>query len=361
MSIRRIHKTSRYFSKDFLQENSDFKLVNVNESDHWAKKKIAHLFSYILSSLRLTIIHSRVLRRYVGLIGPPSIQTITRINDIFKKDSSIFNFIHTSNGTMITYLNVDSFDTSMESALISWTNLHSVEERNNRYDTCLYKKLFRLKFLFNHIHDIYSDKYNIYHAAYIDREYMVRATLCFIVQMVSAVALFENTDSIETSTEPRKTIEVVLIIVTILYMFFNLPSNYITSSMSHNCILLYIFYKLGMYTRMVYVSMDMIVNSVMVTFIPIISARILGDVSSSSEIVSRSLSVLFITSLDDSAISKSESNRFKDVQNYFLKDMVEKVDSFEDSNKLRFIYYMPWIESIALLCSVTFSYYMLFS
>ncbi len=360
MSIRHIKKPTRYFSRDFLQENSDFTLVNVDEDDHWFKRSFKIICSHLLSSLRLTIIHSRVLRRYVALYGPPVKKTISKISVLFKNNTSIFNFIETNNGTMVTYINIEEFDKSMEEILIKWTHVHPVDDRNNRVDTGVYKKLFRLKFLFNHIHDIYSDKYNVYHAAYIDREYVVRATLCFIVQMVSAFALFENTDD-KSDPGGRKMIDVILIIVTILYMFFNLPSNYITSSMSHNFILLHIFYKMGMYTRMVFVFMDLMVNSIMTTFLPIIAARILQGVTNSSDIVSRSLSVMFVTSLDDSAISKSESNRFVESQNAFLKDMVEKVDSFEDSDKIKFIYFVPWVESITLIGSVSTAYYMLFS
>jgi hypothetical protein len=361
MSVIKFPRNSRYFSQDFLQENVDFNLVNVNESDTFIKKSFVKIFSYIMSSLRLTIIHSRVLRRYVGLKGEPSKNTIEKISNIFKNDSSIFNYIDTSNGTMITYLNAEFFNKNMETALIKWTNIHEVKDRNDRNDTGVYKKIFRLKFLFNHINDIYSDKYNIYHAAYIDSEYSTRAILCFIVQIVSATALFENTDDKGSNTSPRKIIDIILIIVTIMYMFFNLPSNYITSSMSHNLILLYIFYKLRMYRRFIFVSMDFIVNSLIVSILPLIAARILGGVSNSSDIVSRSLSVMFVTSLDDSAMSKSESNRLLDPQNLFLKDMIEKVDSFEDSNRMHIIYYVPWVESIILIISVICAYYILFS
>ena len=80
------------------------------------------------------------------------------------------------------------------------------------------------------------------------------------------------------------------------------------------------------------------------TFLPIISTRILSGTNLSTGIVTRSLSVMFINSFDDQSISKSESNSLKEDQSVFLKDILERVDKCRDHDKMNFIRYLPWIE-----------------
>jgi len=351
--------SARYYSRDFINENVDFSYINVLETDFYIVKGFKFLLSHLLSSLKLNIIHSRVLRRYVSLRCDKNQRTIQRLHTMMRSDESIFSYVDTKNGTMVSYLEPEKFIEHLIQINSHWVGSNTVIQRNISRDTGFYKKLFRIQFLFNHINDIYSDKYNVFQAAYMDTTYALRATLCFVVQAVSTIALMEKVE-VDEDTGSRTMLDIILIVVTILYMFFNLPSNYITSSMSHNFIMLYVFYKMKNYRRIPFVIMDLLVNTIMVSFIPILSAKLLTGTTSSPDIVSRSLSVLFVTGLDDGAVTKSESNRLSEPQEQFLKQAVEEVDSFSDWNGLWVVAYLPWIESFLLLLSVIYAYFLLF-
>lgn len=354
-----IPHTARYYSREFLNENVDFSYIHIIESDSYIKKCLKFLLSHLLSSLKLNIIHSRVLRRYVSLKGDDIKNTIENIHNLMKNDDSIFSYVNVSNGTMVSYLNPETFLNNLVRINYNWINSHTVEKRRVSRESGFYKKLFRIQFLFDHLNNIYSDKYNVFQAAYIDSTYSLRAMLCFTVQTISTLALMKRPETSEDDG-PKTILDIILMVVTILYMFFNLPSNYITSSMSHNFLMLYLFYKMKQYRRMPFVIMDLIVNTIMVSFIPILSARLLTVTTSSTDIVSRSLSVMFVTGLDDGAITKSESNRLEQPQEEFLKNSVEDIDSFVDWDGLWIVSYLPWVESLLLLISVTYAYILLF-
>ena len=354
-----ISPSARYYSRDFLNENVDFSYINVVETDFYIVKGFKFLLSHLLSSLKLNIIHSRVLRRYVSLRSNNNKRTIQRLHTMMRSDESIFSYVETSNGTMVSHIEPEKFITHLIEINSYWIGSNTLLQRKLSRDAGFYKKLFRIQFLYNHIHDIYSDKYNVFQAAYMDSTYSLRATLCFIVQLISTIALMEKIQIPEYEGS-RTIMDISLIIVTIMYMFFNLPSNYITSSMSHNFLMLYIFYKMKNYRRIPFVMMDLLVNTILVSFIPILSARLLTSTTNSADIVSRSLSVLFVTGLDDGAITKSESNRLSIPQEDFLKQAVEEVDSFSDWNKLWLVSYLPWVESFLLLVSVVYAYFLLF-
>ena len=272
--------------------------------------------------------------------------------------TDVIDVIETTNGVMISHIDTDKMGEHLNSITSRWLEKRGRFVENDP-DTGLYKKLFRLKFVYNHLDEVYSDKYNIYQAAYVDSAYTVRAFLCFVMQIMSFVALMrEGEGDGETSLtgDKRSFVDVILIIVTIMYMFFNLPANSITSSMSHNVVLFHVFVKMKMYERLVFVTMDLVVNSFIISLMPLVSARLLYDTPDSASIVATSLSVFFVTSLDDSAITKSESNNMSTSQSALLRDVTEKVDSFVDPDRMWVVAYLPWLEMLLLLAAVTASY-----
>ena len=351
------------YSRDFIADNPDFRFLHISRDDGLFKRCLKTVASFLTSSIRFTVIHSSNIRTYISLGSSFESDTIARMNNTDDGEHNGTGYIqtlHTSNGTMISYLDVDMFSQRLKDIVQKWVNNHPSPKRNTHRDSGFYKKLLRVQILFDHVKNIYSDKYNVYQAAYIHDGYSFRAILCFIMQIVSVLALVkEPRDSSSAST--RSLEDYVLMFITVLYMFFNIPANYATSNMSHSIILLNVFQELGMYSRMVFVAMDMIINTVLMSFLPIISARLLSGTTLSTEIVTRSLSVMFITSLDDNAVTKGESNRFSESQDSFLKDMVERIDQCRDSDRLKFIRYIPWIENFALLASVLSAYYILFA
>lgn len=343
----------------FVDESLDHRILIESDTDPMVVSIIKFLLRHVFSSVRLTIVHSRVLRRYLSLKGIPSSEsTLKKLQSCFSEDVSVLDVIETTNGSMIAHVDRDKMRKLLGSITSRWL------EKRGRFIACdpetgFYKKLFRLKFVYDHLEEVYSDKYNIYQAAYVDSAYTVRALLCFIMQTISFAALMNDGGGDgETSltSDDRSTVDVVLIIVTIMFMFFNLPANSITSSMSHNMILFHLFTKLKMYGRLVFVAMDLFVNSLIISLMPLVSARLLYKTADSASIVATSLSVFFVTSLDDSAITKSESNNMSTSQTALLRDVTEKVDFFVDSDRMWVVAYLPWVEMLLLIASVTASY-----
>lgn len=350
------------YSRDFIAENPDFRFLQISSGDGFFARSLKTIGSYLTSSIRFTVTHSANIRTYISLRSSYESDTIARLH--FREgendDTRCMQTIHTDNGTMISYINIAVFRERLGDNIQGWTNNHSPPKRNTHRDAGFYKKLLRIKILLDHVRNIYSDKYNVYQAAYVHEGYSFRACLCFVMQIVSVLALVRE-PSDDTAESPRSFEDYILMFITVMYMFFNIPANYATSNMSHSIILLSVFRELGMYSRMVFVTMDVVINTVLMSFLPIISARLLSGTTLSTEIVTRSLSVMFITSLDDNAVTKGESNRFSESQDSFLKDMVERVDQCRDSERLYFITYIPWIENFALLASVLSAYFILFS
>ena len=356
----------------FVTEGLDFQWLTVDDADNAAVRGIKFLLRHMFSSVRLTIVHSRVLRRFVSLDGSPqassssssssSSPTLTWFREMIGNDSPlIMEVIETTSGSLITEIDCDKVRNKLDSVTARWLKNRGRFIKNDP-EAGMYKKLFRLKFFFNHLKDIYSDKYNIYQAAYVDSAYTVRALLCFVMQTISFAALMKDgggTGDSSLTGDRRSLVDVVLIIVTIMYMFFNLPANSITSSMSHNVILLQIFAKMNMYRRIGFVAMDLLVNSFILSLMPLVSARLLYKTVDSASIVATSLSVFFVTSLDDSAITKSESNNMIASQRALLREVTEKVDSFVDSPHMWVVAYLPWVEMLLLVASVTASYVVL--
>lgn len=344
----------------FVDERFDYQILTESDADAKGVKVVKFLLRHLFSSVRLTIVHSRVLRRFLSLKGSRAQEgTLKKFRGFFYNDVSTLDVIETTNGAMISHIDTDKIRTMLGLITSRW-----LEKRGrfiaNDPETGFYKKLFRLKFIYDHLEEVYADKYNIYQAAYVDSAYTVRALLCFVMQIISFAAL-TNDGGGETSlaSDDRSPVDVILIVVTILYMFFNLPANSITSSMSHNIILFHLFAKLNMYGRLVFVTMDLFVNSLILSLMPLVSARLLYKTADSASIVATSLSVFFVTSLDDSAITKSESNNMSTSQTALLRDVTEKVDVFVDSDRMWVVAYLPWVEMLLLVASVTASYMVL--
>jgi hypothetical protein len=351
------------YSRGFVSDNPDFRCLRVSENDNPFKRVVKRTASYLTSSVKFTVTHSYNIRRYITLKSSDDSGTIDRIHEMSKArgvpDSDVLGIISADNGSMVSHMNVPLFSEKMATMVQRWMTAHAPPARNTHMDSGFYKKVIRLTILFDHVKNIYSDKYNVYQAAYVHEGFSFRATLCFVMQIVSIVALVQQPNE-KSADLPRTLLDDFLLVVTLLYMFFNIPANYVTSNMSHSIILLHVFYGLGMYPRMVFVVMDMIINTILMSFMPIISARLLSATTLSTSIVTRSLSVMFITGLDDKAVTKGESNRFLESQNNFLKDMVERVDHYRDSDGLYFIMLIPWLENLALLVSLMYAYFLLF-
>lgn len=355
----------------FVDEKLDFRVLTESDTDNFIAKCAKFVLRHVFGSVRKTIIHSRVLRRYLSLAGSddPSVQdeTLASLQQMIDTDGSVLDVIETSNGAMISHIDTEQVRERLHLVTSRWLEKRGRFIKNDP-ETGLYKKLFRLKFIYDHVQEVYSDKYNIYQAAYVDSSYNVRAVLCFVMQMISFAALMEegdvgtsltgdgNLNSNSNSSTKRSVVDVILIVVTIMYMFFNLPANSITSSMSHNVVLFHIFAKMKMYGRLVFVAMDLFVNSLIISLMPLVSARLLYKTADSTSIVTTSLSVFFVTSLDDSAITKSESNNILDSQSALLREVTERVDSFVDSERLWVVAYLPWLEILFLTASVVASY-----
>lgn len=273
----------------------------------------------------------------------------------------VVDVIETTNGVMITEIDTDKVRQRLGEVTARWLQKRGRFVANDP-ETGFYKRLFRLKFVYDHLGDVYADKYNIYQAAYVDPSYTVRALLCFVMQIISSLALMkEGVGDGETSLarDDRRPVDMVLIIVTIMYMFYNLPANSITSSMSHDVILFDAFARMNMYRKLVFVAMDLIVNCLILSLMPLVSARLLYKTADSSSIVATLLSVFFVTSLDDSAITKSESNNMTASQTALLREVTEKVDSYVDSDGMRVVAHLPWVEMLLLVASVIASYVVL--
>lgn len=349
-------------SKFLLDESFDFRILTVSDADNAVVKAIKFVLRHVFSSVRLTIVHSRVLRRFLSLKGVPTQEgTLKHFRDIVNNDASVLDVIETANGAMISHIDTDKVSNHLDIITSRWLQKRGRFIENDP-DTGLYKKLFRLKFVYDHLQEVYCDKYNIYQAAYVDSAYTVRAVLCFVMQIISFAALMKDGEGDgETSLTggDRGLVDVILIIVTIMYMFFNLPANSITSSMSHNVVLFHVFLKMKMFERLAFVTMDLVVNSFILSLMPLVSARLLYKTADSASIVATSLSVFFVTSLDDSAITKSESNNMTISQNVLLCDVTEKVDSFVDPDLLWVVAYLPWLEMLLLIASVSASYIVL--
>lgn len=352
------------YSRDFVSENPDFRFLKVSEQDGVFKKCLKVVAACLTSSIGFTVKHSVSIRRYVSLASnDKDVGTIERMRVMTREKNgapSCLGIIHTDNGAMISHVDTAVLQKKLEEIIRCWTIQHSPPGRNTHRDAGYYKKLLRIKILLDHVKNIYADKYNVYQAAYVHKGYSFRASLCFVMQIVSALALVRQPEDASVNRS-RDLEDYLFIVVTVLYMFFNIPANYVTSNVSHGFILLNVFYELGMYSRMVFVMMDMIINNLLMSFIPIISSRLLSGTTRSTEIITRSLSVMFITSLDDQAITKGESNRFMEPQESFLQEMLERVDQCRDSDRLYFLTYIPWIENLVLLASVLCAYYILFT
>lgn len=344
--------------RHFAGENLDFRAMTTSDSDHFVIKCGKFFLRQMFGSVKKIIIHSRVLRRFLSLKGLPT-QEDTLL--ILKNLTDVIDMIEGTNGVMISSIDTDKMRHHLNAITSHWLQKRGRFIENDP-EIGLYKKLFRLNFIYNHLDEVYSDKYNIYQAAYVDLAYTVRAVLCFVMQIISFVALMkdgEGSGDTSLAGDRRSTVDVILIVVTIMFMFFNLPANSITSSMSHNVVLFYVFFKMKMYGRLAFVAMDLVVNSFIISLMPLVSARLLYDTADSASIVTTSLSVFFVTSLDDSAITKSESNNMSTSQGALLRDVTEKVDSFVDSDRLWFAAYLPWVEMALLVASVTASYFVL--
>ncbi len=355
---------TRFNTSAFLaHESLECQRLASVDADSVCARGIKFLLRQLLVSVRLTIVHSRVLRRFVSLRGLPAhSNTVVKFRDMLVSGGKdVVDVIETTNGVMITEIDTDKVRQRLGEVTARWLQKRGRFVANDP-ETGFYKRLFRLKFVYDHLGDVYADKYNIYQAAYVDPSYTVRALLCFVMQIISSLALMkEGVGDGETSLarDDRRPVDMVLIIVTIMYMFYNLPANSITSSMSHDVILFDAFARMNMYRKLVFVAMDLIVNCLILSLMPLVSARLLYKTADSSSIVATLLSVFFVTSLDDSAITKSESNNMTASQTALLREVTEKVDSYVDSDGMRVVAHLPWVEMLLLVASVIASYVVL--
>ena len=344
--------------RHFAVEKLDYRIMTTADTDGAVVKCGKFFLRQIFGSVRKIISHSRVLRRFLSLKGLPTQESSTLL--IFRYMTDAIDMIETANGVMIASIDADKMGAHLDAITSRWLRKRGRFVEGNDPEVGLYKKLFRLKFIYNHLDEVYSDKYNIYQAAYVDLAYTVRAVLCFVMQIISFAALLTagsgGSGLTSLAGDRRSTVDVVLIVVTIMFMFFNLPANSITSSMSHNVVMFHVFFQMKMYGRLAFVTMDLVVNFFIISLMPVVSARLLSDTTDSSSIVTKSLSVFFVTSLDDSAITKSESNNMSASQTALLRDVTEKVDHFVDSDLLWVVAYLPWVEMLLLVASVTVSY-----
>lgn len=348
--------------RHFEDEQIDFRMMTSADSDTRIVKLFKFFLRLLFGSVRKTILHSRVLRRYLSLKSLPTQKgTLIIFLRMIDNDDSVVEVIETTDGVMISTIDTQKVGRRLNTVTSRWLKKRGRFIENDP-ETGLYKKLFRLKFVYNHLDEVYADKYNIYQAAYVDAEYTVRAVLCFMMQIISFTALIEDGEqdgATSLTAHRRSPVDVTLIIVTIMYIFFNLPANSITSSMSHNVVLFVLFLKTRMYNRLVFVLMDLFVNSFIMCVMPLVSARLLYNTVDSASIVTTSLSVFFVTSLDDSAITKSESNNMTGSQSALLRELTEKVDSFVDYDGMWIVAYLPWFEILLLMSSVVASYSLL--
>lgn len=352
------------YSRGFVSENPDFKFLRVSQSDGTFIRTIKTIGSYLTSSIRFTVVSSENVRRYISLRSDHACGTLEKLIDVSninREEPACMTTISTDNGTMVSYLRIGVFMEVLKDMIQKWMSSHEVQTRGEHRESGFYKRLLRIIILIDHVTYIYSDKYNVYQAAYVTGGYGFRASLCFGMQIVSVYSLISDTSGEDVVAGSRSVGDYILILVTLMYMLFNIPANYMTSNMSQGIVMLNIFYGLGMYSRMVFVSMDIVINTILMTFLPVVSARLLSGTTLSTEIVTRSLSVMFITSLDDQAVTKGESNRFLESQETFIKNMIEQVDHYDDSDRLHFIRYIPWVENAALLVSVILAYVILFT
>ncbi|CAM9203278.1 unnamed protein product, partial [Pylaiella littoralis] len=345
--------------KHLHEESLDFRVLTPSDEDSIVVKGVKFLMSQLFSSVRLTIVHSRVLRRFLSLEGCPGEDTLKQFQGMIGNDETVLSVIETGNGVMISGIDTARLGEHLDTLTAHWV---AKRERFIANDPAVgfYKKLFRLKFVYDHLTAVYTDRYNVYQAAYVDSAYTVRAVLCFVMQVISSLALIDD-GGISLRTSRHGGVDAVLVVVTVMYMYFNLPANSITSSMSHNCVLFNIFAKMKMYRRLIFVAMDLVVNSFLISLMPLISARLLNETTGSASIVTTFLSVFFVTSLDDTAVTKSESNNMRDSQSALLRDVTEKVDSFVDSRYMWVVAYLPWFESLLVFGSVVASYFVLFN
>lgn len=343
-------------NRQLNDETLDFRILTASDEDNVVVKSAKFFLRHVFSSVRLTIVHSRVLRRYLSLEGLPGGGTLETLRCMIGNDDRVLDVIETANGVMISHIDTTKVREHLDSLTSRWLAKRGRFAVNDP-ETGLYKKLFRLKFVYDHLNDVYMDSYNVYQAAYVDSAYTVRAIICFVMQIMSSLALVKDGGgTLSAVPVDHSKLDLVLMVVTIMYMFFNLPANSITSSMSHNSVLFYIFVRMKMYRRLVFVTMDLFINSFILSLMPLISARLLYKTSDSASIVVTSLSVFFVTSIDDAALTKSESNNMRDSQSALLRDVTEKVDSFVDSNCMRVVAYLPWFETLLVVGSVAASY-----
>ena len=350
-----------YYSRGFTTENPDFEFLRISDRDGCITKYVKKIASFLTSSVRLSVIQSEGIRRYISLKSSTDNKTIERLIATGGGDTTIrecLQTLQTDNGMMISYFKMDRVGHILDNIIQKWMISHPVSSRYTHRDSGYYKKLLRVNILIDHIRYIYSDKYNIYQAAYITDGYSFRATLCFVMQVVSILSLLREPGDV-FSEGTRSNGDYVLMFVTVMYMFVNIPANHMTSNLSQGTFMLNVFYGMGMYSKMIFVMMDILINTVLMTALPVVSARILSGTNLSTGIVTRSLSVMLITSFDDQAISKGESNRLSDPQETFIKDMVERIDTCKDSDHLCFIRYLPWLENIALVTSLILAYVIL--
>ena len=177
----------------FVDERLDHRILTGSDTDPTVVKFVKFLLRHVFSSVRLTIVHSRVLRRYLSLKGIPCTEpTLKTLQTFFsEEDASVLDVIETTNGSMIARVDTHKMGKFLGSITSRWL------EKRGRFiahdpETGFYKKLFRLKFVYDHLEEVYSDKYNIYQAAYVDSAYTVRALLCFVMQMISFAALMND-------------------------------------------------------------------------------------------------------------------------------------------------------------------------
>ena len=351
-------------SAEYLNEEVRFKIFEEKDDDNFFQRHLKIFLVQTLSTLKQTVIHTRSLRKYITLKEGKlkSDKNLLRhiVNEV-NKDVEAISVIDTNDGVFVTGVNIESLNINVYNAVTRWYSDYARNGKRRDKLEHYYKHFFRLNFLLGHLWEVYSDKHNIYQAAYVDNSYALRALLTFILQVVSYMSLFA-TINFDVNIDKFSTQEKLLLGCLILHHFLNLPSKFVTSSIANNIVLLNIFWKMRKVLSCVFTLMDVTVNTFFLILTPFYSIMFLANADNFAELLLNSIGVMYVCSLDDEAITKHESNRLLHSQEKLVTSFLSNMTLINDPNFFTIIPYLPWIESLALsACTVISVLYVAFS
>ena len=351
----------RYFSHNIHAEENIFGSLEISEHDNGFNKFLKTILSQCLSSIKMSLVHSQILRRYVTLpchndINLKNDSTLSILQKLINNDE-ILECIESDDGLTVTNINTLLLSKKIDKITREWYKRYKPDS-TNKSEVALYKKLFKISFMMNHISEIYNDKHNIFQAAYIDEIYGFRCTVTFVLQFTSYIVLSRELNFSDVIYHDNS--ELFLITMIIVFIVGNLPTNFITSSTSHNILIMNTLFGMGYYCRMIFALMDIIINTLMIMFVPLFSASLLYGSDDALQIVFSSVSIMFISSLDDQAFSKSDSNRLLRAHELFASTLLENIDTMKDRKYIKFVQYVPWIETVCMFLSAISSIFYIY-